>query len=68
MRLRQRVWRIVRSRQCIRNTDCQLPAREAPIDNYSLGRKSLDGSLEIEPKRAVPIIETNQKSTEYLAR
>jgi hypothetical protein len=28
----------------------QLPAVETPIDNYSLGRKSLDGSLEIEPK------------------
>jgi hypothetical protein len=25
-----------------------LPAGEAPIDNYSFGRKSLDGSLEIE--------------------
>ena len=45
-----------------------VPAGEAPIDNYSLGRKSLDGSLEIESKWAVPIIETNQKSAEYWAR
>jgi hypothetical protein len=63
MRLRQRAWRIVRRRRGIRNKDCQLPAGEAPTDNYSFGRKSLDGCLEIESKWAVQAIETNQKST-----
>jgi hypothetical protein len=61
---RECVWRIVRSRRDIRNKDCQLPAGEAPTDNYSFGRKSLDGYLEIEFKWAVQAIETDQKSTE----